>query len=203
MPITNGLFVDPAVTQKRYPNLEHGTLATVEAIVLHQTAAPTAQHTFNAYGNSSHQYGAHFLIAKNGTIYQTARVDRVTWHVGRIRARCKETSTCTPAELRRIKAILGQMTLSLSQRYSQLHQHELGKGYPDRFPYNSDSIGIELVGNYNPTTSAFEAVSTAQQTSLTWLITELTKLLGISLTDIYRHPEILYKDPGEAAGATW
>lgn len=133
-------------------------------------------------------------------IYQTARVDRVTWHVGRIRAWCKETSTCTPAELRRITAILSQVTVSLSQRYSQLHQHELGKGYPDRFPNNSDSIGIELVGNYNPTTSAFEAVATAQQTSLTWLITELTKLLGITLTDIYRHPEISYKDPGDLSG---
>lgn len=66
LPINSGLLVDPAVTQRRFRNLEHGALANVEALVLHQTAAPTAQHTFNAYGHSTHQYGAHFLIAKNG-----------------------------------------------------------------------------------------------------------------------------------------
>lgn len=203
MPINNGLLVDPKVTQRRFPNLEHGALAKVNAIVLHQTAAPTAQHTFNAYGNLAHRYGAHFLIAKTGTIYQTARVDRITWHVGTIRARCKETRTCSPAELQRINSILNQLSRSLSQRYAQLHNHEVRKAYPGRYPHNEDSIGIELVANYDPGTSTFEAVTATQQAALTWLITTLTTELGITLTDVYRHPEVSYKAPGEAATATW
>lgn len=52
--------MDPKVQQRLFPGIEKGPLANVNALVIHQTGAPTAQHTFNSYQNGGH--GAHFLI---------------------------------------------------------------------------------------------------------------------------------------------
>ena len=66
----DGMLIDAKITLKRYTSIEHGNLSAVKAVVVHQTDAPTAQHTFNGYNAGGN--GAHFLIAKNGDIYQTA-----------------------------------------------------------------------------------------------------------------------------------
>ena len=83
----DGMLVDGKVILRRFPTIEHGKLAGVQAIVVHQTDAPTAQHTFNSYTAGGN--GAHFLIDKNGLIYQTASMNMRCYHVGRlIKSKC-------------------------------------------------------------------------------------------------------------------
>ena len=49
----------------------------------------------------------------------------------------------------------------------------------------------------------YEAVTPAQNTSLQWLLGELYSHFSLTKADIYRHPEVSYKNPGEAKGASW
>ena len=53
-----------------------------------------------------------------------------------------------------------------STRTTDLHNREKLKPYPDRYPLNSDSIGIEIVGNYDTKTKAYESVGELQNQSL-------------------------------------
>ena len=38
--------------------------------------------------------GAHFLIANDGTIYQTASLEKLCWHVGILYSRCADEKSC-------------------------------------------------------------------------------------------------------------
>ena len=40
------MLVDKNVILNRYPNIEHGSLSGIRAIVVHQTDTSAAQHTF-------------------------------------------------------------------------------------------------------------------------------------------------------------
>lgn len=42
----NGMLIDKMVTAMRFPNIEHGALNSIHGIVVHQTDASTAQHSF-------------------------------------------------------------------------------------------------------------------------------------------------------------
>lgn len=199
--LKNGLLIDPKVHQRIFSNLEKGPLTSVNALVIHQTGAPTAQHTFNSYQQASH--GAHFLIDKTGKIYQTANLEKKAYHVGKIKSKCYENNSCTTAQLQQVTNILFAKGKSYSSRISNLHSHEKAKPYPDRFPLNSDSIGIEIVGNYDSAAKSYESVSAQQNTSLQWLIGVLFQLFKLTKADIYRHPEVSYKMPSEAGTAQW
>ena len=199
--LKNGILIDPQVHQRIYPGLEKGHLPRVHALVIHQTGAPTAQHTFNSYQNSGH--GAHFLIDKSGTIYQTAHLNRKAHHVGKIKSKCYETRICSKIQLQAAATILFQKGVSYSAITKNLHDAEKIKTYPDRYPLNEDSIGIEIVGNYNTQARAYESVSAVQNQSLQWLLGELFGLFKIAKADVYRHPEVSYKTATEASTATW
>jgi N-acetyl-anhydromuramyl-L-alanine amidase AmpD len=199
--LKNGSVIHTKIQQKRYPGLEHGSLNTVHAVVVHQTDAPTAQHTFNAYTKDGH--GAHILIDKLGAIYQTALVTKKTYHVGKLKSRCLGTKVCTQQELAAATNILYAKGKSFAVRIRELHKHEAKKNYPDRFPSNEDSIGIELVGAYNKTTKQYEAVTAAQNNSLKWLLNELYSHFALAKDDVYRHPTASRKHPTEASTATW
>jgi len=199
--IISGKLVDKKVRQKIYKSLEKGKMATIHAIVVHQTGASTAQHTFNSYTSSSN--GAHFLIDKNGQIFQTAHTNQKTYHIGKVRSRCIETKSCSKAELSTANSIYLKKGLSYPVRVKNIHNHEKSKNYPDRYPTNNDSIGIEIVGNYNKSNSTYESVNSKQNLSLKWLVNELTTHLQLNNSDIYRHPEVSYKQPSEAKTAKW
>lgn len=199
--LQNGLLKDPKIQQRLFPGIEKGPLGKVNALVIHQTGAPTAQHTFNSYQNGGH--GAHFLIDKMGKIYQTAKLNKKAHHVGKIKSKCYETKSCTKAQLQAATQILFKKGQKYSTRVTNLHNSEKLKPYPDRYPLNSDSIGIEIVGNYNNKTKLYESVGPLQNQSLQWLIGELFTLFSITKADVYRHPEISYKMPTEAGTATW
>lgn len=192
-----GMLSDTRIKLKRYKNIEHGKLSTVNAIVVHQTDAPTAQHTFNGYSAGGN--GAHFLISKIGEIYQTASLSMRCYHVGLlIKSKCLtlNKTNCKNPAMTKI------LTLSWRAQIKALDTHERAKPYPDRYPVNSDSVGIELVGKHLDDTT-YEAVSEQQNASLQWLVNELNIHFSTTMSDVYKHPTVSYKNMGEASNAKW
>jgi N-acetyl-anhydromuramyl-L-alanine amidase AmpD len=170
----------------------------VKGIIVHQTGGATAKSTLESYKIAGAN-GAHFLIDKDGTIYQTASVYKKTAHVGRLRSRCMLELKCTPAETK------------LNAKYSPTNEHdrEKVKAVPARFPSNDDAIGIELVGVASaldpkkPAILTYETVTAEQNKSLKWLISELVMTLAIPVTEVFRHPTVSRKNDTEASTAKW
>lgn len=131
----DGLVRDPRVRIARAATLERGSMHSVKGIIVHQTDSSTANATLNSYSNPKAN-SAHFLIARDGTIFQTASVFQVTWHVGPLKSRCLAEHRCTPVELAALKRF----------NPSGEHRRESAKAAPERYPSNQDSIGIEIVG---------------------------------------------------------
>ena len=117
------------------PKIERKEMPEVNGLIVHQTNSPSVSSTLNSYAQDEAN-GAHFLIDKDGTIYQTASLNQTTNHVGRLRSRCAQEKSCSPEETK------------LNQKHDPKGeaQREREKQAGDRFPSNSDSIGIELVG---------------------------------------------------------
>ena len=174
-------------------------MRAVNGIIVHQTGAPTAQSSLNSYLQASAN-AAHFLIDRDGTIYQTASLHRQTWHVGKLKSRCLLEKRCTPTELK---------SLSKFSPRSEDRRERI-KRVPDRFPSNEDSIGIELVGEALPRgklvpedQKTYQAVSEVQNVALKWLVQELAGTFGVPLREIFRHPDVSRKNPTEASTAKW
>ena len=92
--------------------------------------------------------------------------------------------------------------MTWGSRIKALNAHERAKSYPDRYPVNSDSIGIELVGKHLDDKS-YEVVTPLQLLSLQWLLDELYQHFSLVSDDVYKHPEVSYKNPGEASTVKW
>ncbi len=119
----DGMFRSPRVTAKRSLTIEHGDLSAVLGIIVHQTGGASAVSALDSYKQAGAN-GAHFLIDKDGTIFQTASVHKQAHHVGKLRARCLVEHTCSAAEI-------------IAYRHfdpSGMHKHELTKSVPDRYP---------------------------------------------------------------------
>jgi N-acetyl-anhydromuramyl-L-alanine amidase AmpD len=196
-----GRIIDPKVTLSIKPNIEHGSMSQISGVIIHQTGGPTAQSALDAYSTGGN--GAHFLIDKDGTIYQTASVNKVTWHVGKLKIRCLSESSCSADEAKKLE----KMKWTELLKYGK--DEERKKKFPERYPSNEDSIGIELVGEAtsskdpNIKVDIYETVTEAQNASLKWLVFELTVTLGLPMSEIYRHPVVSYKNPTEAETAQW
>ena len=117
------------------PKIERGEMPEVNGLIVHQTQSPSVNSTLNSYAKDKAN-GAHFLIDKDGTIYQTASLKRKTNHVGPLRSRCAQEKSCSPEETK----------LNEKHNPTKENQRESKKPAGERFPSNSDSIGIELVG---------------------------------------------------------
>jgi N-acetyl-anhydromuramyl-L-alanine amidase AmpD len=194
----HGRVAHPKVRLAISLHIERGPMTHVQGIIVHQTGSPTARSTLNGYG-VARANGAHFLIDKDGTIYQTASVLKQTAHVGSLRSRCIATRMCSRTET--------QALLRMGAR--ERNRHEMGKQVPDRYPSNEDSIGIEIVGQAFPLNETrserqtYEAVTTEQNASLKWLVQALATTLGVPMTEVFRHPVVSQKNMSEAATATW
>jgi len=94
------------------------------------------------------------------------------------------------------------LALSWTAQIKAIDSLERGKSYPDRYPINSDSIGVEIVGRHLDD-KRYETVTLKQNRSLQWLIAILFEKFLISDSDVYKHPEVSYKNPGEASTAAW
>ncbi|KUZ85564.1 N-acetylmuramoyl-L-alanine amidase [Burkholderia ubonensis] len=189
------------VIVKIFPSIERGPMEKVNGIVVHQTGGTTTSSTFNSYSNNTHiPNGAHFLIDKDGTIYQTASLSRVTNHVGKLQSRCIRTLKCSPTDLQAARR-------AYKAGPTAFHRHESQKTFPDRYPSNSDSIGIELVGMYymdeKTGEPVYESATDEQNASLRWLIRELSETLDVQMSEVYRHPEVGRKNATEASTARW
>lgn len=191
-----GRLVHPRIKPALQIKLERGDMATVVGIIVHQTDSSTAASTLASYKVSPN--GAHFLIDKDGTIYQTVSVRKRVNHVGRLRARCIAEHSCKPKELKLINAM----------KPAVRNRHEMKKDPPARYPSNSDSIGIEIVGRATPPENGigdavYEAVTPAQNASLSWLVREIASTLNVSMKEVFRHPDVSQKTPSEASTARW
>lgn len=195
--ITNGIIVDSRITVKVSSSIEHGNINKVKSIVLHRTAGSSATSSLNGYA-SGQKTGAHFLIAKDGTIYQTASLDQLCWHVGILYARCAVENSCDPKELKTINSLLHQKGFKFSDRVRNVSKHESRKAYPMRYPSNNDSLGIEVVGRYNKATDMFETPTSKQFESVKWLAEALIKEYSLDLNkDVYAHGVIARKKEAE------
>ena len=96
--VNDGVLQDPRIGKTIYPMLEHGQMTDISGIVLHQTSSDYIVKTMAEYAFRPSRVGAHFLINPAGRIFQTARITQICWHVGRIKAYCKEIHSCTPAD---------------------------------------------------------------------------------------------------------
>ena len=181
------------------PKIERKEMPAVNGLVIHQTDSPTVSSTLNSYVLKGAN-GAHFLIDKDGTIYQTASLNKTCNHVGTLKSRCAHEQTCSPGETK------------LNQKFNAKaeNKREIVKQAGVRYPSNKDSIGIELVGdsfpkgpNIDQKKVKFEIVTDAQNESLRWLVEQLKKECRIPDSEVFRHPEISYKNITEASTAKW
>lgn len=51
--------------------------------------------------------------------------------------------------------------------------------------------------------AVYEAVTSAQNLSLQWLVGELAQTLQVPSSEVFRHPEVSRKSPTEASTANW
>lgn len=177
-------------------NLERRAMPKVNGVIVHQTGAKKASSTFNSYANKGAK-GAHFLIDKDGTIYQTAALNMTTVHVGPLRSRCEAESSCSAEEHK----------LNKKSGVDAMNEREQQKEAGVRYPSNKDAIGIELVGLASEVPGqkdlVYEAVTDAQNASLTWLINQLRLEFDFPKTEVFRHPDVSRKTPTEASTAKW
>lgn len=188
---SDGMLNDARVTQERHKNIERGELKTVRGIIVHQTGGASAESSLNSYRDKNAN-GAHFLIDKDGTIYQTASLFRQTWHVGKLRSRCVAEHTCSPADMAALKVFSP----------TREHNREMEKSVPERYPANVDAIGIELVGMPNAS-GVYETASDQQNLALKWLVDNLLNAFRVSAEEVFRHPTVSRKTESEAASARW
>lgn len=90
------------------------------------------------------------------------------------------------------------------------YKHEMLEKAPALFPANQDRIGIELVGEALPRgedmpdeKKTYQAVTSEQNGSLQWLVSELTLTLRIPMSEVFRHLDVSRKNPTEARSAKW
>ncbi|MEN6507722.1 MAG: peptidoglycan recognition family protein, partial [Smithella sp.] len=188
-----GMIENLRIKQKRFLGIEKNNIAKlggvvqINGIVVHQTHTSTAQETFNSYKDG--KAGAHLLIDKDGTIYQTASIYKVAHHVGQMRSRCIAQHSCDPTETQKYNRMKWQDQV----RYGKIEKRKI---FPYRYPSNDDSIGIEIVSKALPNNDScinkliFESVTSEQNNSLKWMVAELTVTLNISMEEIYRHSDV-------------
>ena len=203
--LVNNIVKDSRVKVDLCPLLDHGPITTIHAIIMHQTGGSTAAGTLSKYKDPKAEHtGAHFLLDKDGTMYQTLALNRRAAQVAPIKSRCLAEKRCTPKDLAAYAKINKELrTASQGKRNRAIGAYEGLKQYPDRYPYNPDAIGIEVVGRFLTSTKSYENVTPQQNVYLHWFVKDLMQALKLTDTDIYRHPQLSAKEQSEAANVTW
>ena len=192
----DGYLTDPNITRTPIPALERNPMPDVNGIVMHRTMGSTAAGTLDHWRGEASPFGTHFLIDRDGTIHQTASLNNNTNHVGRIRSRGEVEGTLTPEGERELAATRRLPT----NDYADVNRLESARSYPERFPTNRDSIGIEVVATYNERTATWQEPTEAQRASIQRLVGTLQQNYGLNDRDVYEHDRISYKTQGEGAG---
>lgn len=194
--------IEPAVT-----GLEKSAMRAYKGIIVHQTgdAARVPVANIIRYWANTRGSGTHFIIDRNGTVYQTASIKSQCWHVGKLRPRCKlpasqDPARPSPAPSCNYPAYGPSMT---SAQRDAIASAEAARSVPARFPANADSIGIEVVGAAPPPGHSYETASAAQNLSLKWLVQSLIRTFNIDPREVWRHPIVSYKEAEEAKTCQW
>jgi N-acetyl-anhydromuramyl-L-alanine amidase AmpD len=213
--IVDGMICKAGVVHKQHRMLEieKGYRSKINAIVVHQTGGTTVQSAFNEWKNS--QLGTHFIIDRDGTVYQVASVDQRTDHIKGNRLQSKALNEFNgDFGGQRGEWKIAEEARLFQKGKTQLAQFERSKKYPARYPTSDDSIGIELVGPCvdkkgkivleNDKECTYVDPTPAQNASLTNLVRLLKSAYDLRHSDVYTHPEIQYeKRASEAKGANW
>ncbi|WP_422086546.1 N-acetylmuramoyl-L-alanine amidase [Variovorax sp.] len=207
----HGMISHARVRHARSTRIERGRrTAAITGIVVHQTDADTSASSLNSYRQPGAN-GAHFLIDKDGTIYQTAAIYQRTNHVGPLKARCLVIPTCKMSDF---PPRVGP---------AEMHRIEMLKAPADRYPSNMEAIGIEMVGKatlpvglklvgeeakwsmgrLRGERAIFETPTAAQNQALSWLVGAIVDSMHMSPNEVFRHPVVRSKNPTEAKGANW
>ncbi len=192
-----GYFVHPFVRVRPVSALGIRAMDQINGIVVHQTGGKTLAGAL-ATAAAGGGIGAHFYIDLDGTIYQAASMFRRCSHVGLLKPRCLAEFRCNREALARMQA----------QSPKEISAGEYKKDFPDRYPSNADSIGIELVGDAGPKglpgdKQTFEAVTDRQNLLLKWLVAAISRQFSVRATEVYRHPALSWKNLTEASTAKW
>jgi N-acetyl-anhydromuramyl-L-alanine amidase AmpD len=182
----DGFVIGYGVTKNQITELEKGTLKTIQGVVLHRTASSNSESALTSFKSG---IGTHFLVDKDGTIYQTADLRKITFHVGAIRSKCFEEGNCSETESAIIK--------SFGWNPGKVYSHEEKKSYPDRYPYYIDAVGIEVVGAYVLETKTWEKLTDKQIEAVSTLVNLLKMSYNMKFSDVYTHERISYKTEGE------
>jgi len=196
----NGYIKNNKIKNETRPAIEHSAIGTINAIVLHRTGSLTGKSVLNAWNTKKE--GTHFLISETGVIYQTASIKKQCWHVGKLYAKCRTTTSCSSDDAKAIESILRKKNTSWGQKFRLVTRHELKKDYPARFPHNHDSLGIEIVGMISNQKEVYETPNELQLTALSWLLDELISTYNITIKDIFSHGKIAHKDKNKSEGAS-
>jgi hypothetical protein len=90
---------------------------------------------------------------------------------------------------------------SMNNRTSHLRSTGKGGVFDRRAsaPHNNNSIGIEVVGNYNATTKTWDPLTAKQIESVAFLVNSLKTNYNISQTNVKNHEDVQPKTAGEGA----
>lgn len=196
----DGFLVDPKIIHTPIAKIEHGVMAQVNGIVLHRTESSTAASTLSTWRTRPDGTGAHFLIDIDGAVHQAVSVNRQAWHVGAVRSRGEVEGTISSTDQRELDAARGAAPEWRAAAVRAVSRVESTRPYPERYPTNADSVGIEVVGRYNAATSTWDSPTAAQAESIRRLVDTLQKNFGLTNHDVYQHDVISRKTPGEGAG---
>jgi hypothetical protein len=87
----------------------------------------------------------------------------------------------------------GNILQTASLNYYTLH---VGKTRKKSYPQNTNSIGIEVVGNYS-VKNGWDPLTANQIDATTWLTGSLLQTYNLGKNDVYSHDVISYKTAGE------
>ncbi|BHI69117.1 N-acetylmuramoyl-L-alanine amidase [Escherichia coli] len=93
-----GYIRNAGIIKHTVPELEEGRMPKINAIILHRTDSSTINGTLASFSKG---IGTHFIVEKDGNIYQAASLFVYTSHVGKIKSRCKEEKTWSSEEKRK------------------------------------------------------------------------------------------------------
>jgi N-acetylmuramoyl-L-alanine amidase len=72
----------PTATQMSSPNVYRDDVAPVELVVMHYTAAGSASGSAKWLCSPEAKASAHFVVERDGRVWQLADTDHRTWHAG-------------------------------------------------------------------------------------------------------------------------
>lgn len=196
----NGYLSDPSITHAPVPNITQAPMAQVNGIVLHRTDSSTARGTLEHWRGSASKVGAHFLIDRDGSILQTVSVNHQAWHVGPIRSRGEVEGSITDEDQRQVLGVRGARSEWNGSAARDVGRLEATRPYPERYPINGDSIGIEVVGKYDGKSQEWEAPTPEQKRAVGHLVRTLQNNFGLNDDDVYQHDVISRKTAGEGGG---